>query len=139
GPTMAGHAASAAKRKPTVRSARETMAISSPLKTFLSFVGVTGLILVAATAAKSASPASYNPLEWDLSTVICLAGIGIVSGVILAVNGVLAPFRTEMAATPKQGSSGAPVPLGIILIGFDLAFFYASLIAFAAIAAAQQY
>jgi curved DNA-binding protein CbpA len=140
GPTMAGNAASSAKRN-AFKSSQSRSASQGAYSQGVVTVAGLGLFIMSLmliSGMRAGGVSSFMPFEWDGRAIAALILAGGSMGAVLSVNRVLGRFRTELAAAPRHGGATTPLPVGIVLIGFGLACFYLSLFAYAVISITQR-
>ena len=77
--------------------------------------------------------------EFTFNLMAALAFGGTLAGVLLALNGGMRPIRDELLSRGTlRGDERSPVTLGILLTGFALVWFYASLLVYIGIAVAKN-
>ena len=108
-----------------------------PLPLLVSVPLMAGLVYALASAPEPAA-APMVPVEWSPATMLVLVAAGLIGGLALALSGQLSAAREELLFTASGRSGTSTVPLGVILVGFALMWFYASFVVYLVIAARQD-
>ncbi len=78
-----------------------------------------------------------SDLSFNLLATLALGGA--LAGTLLAINGRMRPIQDELLARRTlRGDAGPPISLGIVLTGFAMLWFYASLLVYIGIAVAKN-
>ncbi|MCX6361822.1 MAG: J domain-containing protein [Armatimonadetes bacterium] len=110
---------------------------SRPVAVLVSLPFLLGLIYALVAAAEPVAQELFF-IEWPSMTGVVLVAAGLVLGAALALSGYLSSAREELLFTASGRSGTSTVPLGIILVGFAMMWFYASFILYLVIAARQD-
>jgi hypothetical protein len=122
--------ASAASHHHRLRRAR-------PVAVFVSLPFLLGLIYALVAPTEPVAPEMFF-VAWPATTGVVLAAAGFVVGASMSLSGYLSSAREELLFTASGRSGTSTVPLGIILAGFAMMWFYASFIVYLVIAARQD-
>jgi len=140
GPTMAGHAARTSRQ--SGRRASTGMPIGSPTTPTYALIHGLGiglfaflLIVVGAFSEPPATSALF--LGWDPLAIFALLTSGALGGLILSLNSLLHPAREELAQQKVWRYRRLSVPLGTLLLGTALVFFYAAFLLYVLIGFAR--
>ena len=78
-----------------------------------------------------------SDVSFNLLAALALGGA--LAGTLLAINGRMRPIQAELLARGSlRGDESSPISLGIVLTGFALLWFYASLLVYIGIAVAKN-
>ncbi len=136
GPTMAGHAARSSRgfqrHHKSVPGADQARLVASGV-----LIGSTTFLLLAVASLPDAAN-GLNPLGWSwlLLAGLIIAGAG--GGLLLTLNRLIPRCSSQFGAVPRLDERGPAIPIGLILVGFSVVWFYAGLLAYLAIALARR-
>lgn len=131
GPQMTGTAARASRAtvaklwEPRRHSVRPVNA----LVTGMSIVAI--VFLIVTTFLDKSPPAPSGWLwEWSPGILFALSASGALAGLTLAIVGFLARCREELSTHRAPRGRHTAVPLGAVLLGFGVLFFYAAFLVY---------
>jgi curved DNA-binding protein CbpA len=143
GPKMAGNASRAARSAGPVRSSSASVRTSesgSPQRVVVSVLGIFLLLFLLGFVARehTAAPTSAWLVDWDGKLLFALAAAGLVSGALFAINGILNDAAIELFSARTSRGGTVAVPIGALIFGFSLLFFYAAFLIYLGLAVVQD-
>ncbi|MGC8669507.1 MAG: J domain-containing protein [Chthonomonadales bacterium] len=131
GPKMTGTAARAA-RATTAKLWEPRMYTVRPVNALITGMSLAAIVFLIVTTfldKTPPAPSGWIP-EWSPGILFALSTSGALAGLTLAINGLLARCRQELSTHRAMHGRQAAVPLGAVLLGFDVLFFYAAFLVY---------